>query len=593
MLPHFKGVAHLLPGLVLALTAWPQTITTVAGNGAIAQSNGDGGPATKAAIGFPLGVAVDSTGNIFIADGLYDVVRKVDAATGIITTYAGSFTQVTGGGDGGPAVNAGLGFIGTATHQGIAVDSAGNLYITDAVHSKIRKVDTRGIITTVAGNGTRGLSGDGGPATNAEIATPYSVAVDGAGNLYICDTGNGRIRKVDAATGNISTLAGTTNGFNTGDGGPAANAQFANPADVAVDSAGNVYVADAGNSEIREISGGTVRAILSHVSASGVAVDKSGNVYVAAGSLIMKVTGSGISSTAAGGGLNIPGDGGAPTDAGLGSVTSVTVDTDGNYYFGDKSEGRVRKVTVPPAAPAGPPALSLVANAFGDTPTIAPNMWVEIKGTNLSPVGDTRIWRGSDFVNNQLPAQLDGVSVKVNGKSAFIYYISPTQVNILTPPDALSGSVQVQFTNGGGTTTSSVQAQTLAPSLFTFDGKHIVGTHLNGLLLGPASLYPGLSTPAQPGETIIVYGNGFGQVSAAVVSGATTQSGTLPTLPSLTIGGAPAQVTFGGLISPGLFQFNVVVPNAVGSGDAAVSSLYSGSTTQSGVVLTVQSGAVR
>jgi uncharacterized protein (TIGR03437 family) len=236
-----------------------------------------------------------------------------------------------------------------------------------------------------------------------------------------------------------------------------------------------------------------------------------------------------------------------------------------------------------------PPAISLVANAEGEAPTIAPNTWVEIKGSGLSLTGDSRIWMTSDFVQNQLPTQLDSITATVNGKSAFLYYISPTQINILTPPDAMSGPVQVQVTNNGTTTaTFTAQAQPLSPSFFVFDGTHVVGVHLNGGDIGPTTLYPGLTTPAKPGEIVVLYANGFGPTSVPVVSGSVSQSGTLSPLPVIKIGGVTATVQFAGLVSPGLFQFNVVVPTSLTDGDQPITATYSGLTTQPGVVITIQ-----
>ncbi|MGO9261650.1 MAG: hypothetical protein ACLQU1_35900 [Bryobacteraceae bacterium] len=171
---------------------------------------------------------------------------------------------------------------------------------------------------------------------------------------------------------------------------------------------------------------------------------------------------------------------------------------------------------------SGPQTLvTLVANAEGEGATIAPNTWVEVKGTNLAPGGDTRIWQGSDFVNDRMPTQLDGVSVTVNGKSAYIYYISPGQVNILTPPDAMEGAVEAIVSNGASASTPvAAQAQTLAPSWFVFNGGiYVAAVHANGGLIGPASLYPGSTTPAKPGETVALYANGFGQTSTPIVSG--------------------------------------------------------------------------
>ena len=241
------------------------------------------------------------------------------------------------------------------------------------------------------------------------------------------------------------------------------------------------------------------------------------------------------------------------------------------------------------------PEITEVANAEGESPVIAPNTWIEIKGGNLAPAGDARTWSSSDsFANNQMPTALDKVSVTVNGKTAYVYYVSPTQINVLTPPDAMSGSVPVVVTNNGVSSAAiSAPAQVLSPSLFVFGGgpyvaaEHAVG---GGILpfIGPTSLYPGLTTPAKPGEFIILYANGFGPVEAAIVSGSASQSGILAPLPMVKIGGAVATVQYAGLVAPGLFQFNVVVPAGLGNGDQPIVATYNGQTTQSGTLITVQ-----
>ena len=199
---------------------------------------------------------------------------------------------------------------------------------------------------------------------------------------------------------------------------------------------------------------------------------------------------------------------------------------------GDGHEGRAGLQRRSRRADPGRARDYLVANADGDSALIAPNTWVEIKGTNLAPAGDTRIWLGSDFFGSQMPGALDGVSVTVNGKSAYVYYVSPTQVNILTPPDAIQGPVQVQLTNNGVPSNSmSVPAQAQSLSLFEFvstSGKaYVYGRHTgDNTLIGPTSLFPGLTTPVKPGELIYVAGNGFGSTDTAVVSGSVTQSAT-------------------------------------------------------------------
>ena len=193
-------------------------------------------------------------------------------------------------------------------------------------------------------------------------------------------------------------------------------------------------------------------------------------------------------------------------------------------------------------------------------------------------------------MNNQLPRQLDGVSVTVNGKAAYVYYVSSTQVNALTPPDALTGDVPVTVTvNGTASAAFRVAASSSAPALLTFSGtNYVAATHADGSLIGPANLYPGATTAAQPGESVVLYGNGFGASSTAVVAGSPVQSGTLNPLPSVQIGGAPAAVQFAGLVSPGLFQFNVIVPPAAADGDLPVAINSAGASIPSGVLLTVK-----
>jgi uncharacterized protein (TIGR03437 family) len=188
-----------------------------------------------------------------------------------------------------------------------------------------------------------------------------------------------------------------------------------------------------------------------------------------------------------------------------------------------------------------------------------------------------------------MPTQLDGVSATVKGKSALVYYISPAQINILAPPDAMSGPVQVVVTNGTAVSAAfTAQAQTLSPSFFVFNGgPYVAATHVNGSLLGPISLFPNSTTPAKPGETVVLYANGFGPTTAPIVSGSPAQGGTLSPLPAIRIGGAAATVQFAGLISPGLFQFNVVVPSNTPDGDQPIAAVYGGLTTQSGTLLTV------
>jgi len=344
-------------------------ITTVAGGGYYSDL-GDGGPATSARLDSPGGVAVDSAGNLYIADERHNRVRKVSPG-GTIATVAGDGFQDTLGygrfsGDGGPATSASL-----AWPSGVAVDSAGNLYIADARNNRVRKVSPGGIITTVTGDGRYRYFGDGGPATSASVAWPSGIAVDSADNLYIADSSNHRTRKVSAA-GTITTVAGdgfkdaSIHGRYSGDGGPATSASLDSPSGVAMDWAGSLYIADTQNHRIRKVSpGGAIATfagngaykfagdgqaatLASLSSPKGVAVDLAGNLYTADywNNRIRKISAGGIITTAAGNGTpGFSGDGGPATSASLDWPKDVAVDLAGNLYTADYSNNRIRKIS--------------------------------------------------------------------------------------------------------------------------------------------------------------------------------------------------------------------------------------------------------
>ena len=331
-------------------------IETVAGDGTEGYG-GDGGAATAAQLYYPYDVAPDGAGNLYIADAGNNRIRKMDAA-GVISTVAGD-GRISYGGDGGPAVAAQL-----FGPNGVAPDGAGNLYIADTWHHRIRKVDAAGMISTVAGDGTRGYGGDGGPAVAAQLNQPADVALDAAGNLYIADVNNDRIRKVDAA-GVITTVAGDGRRGPLGGGGPAVEASLYSPSGVALDGAGNLYIADAGSNRIRKVDaagvittvagdgtrgsgrgdgGPAVAAHLNHP--SGVALDGAGNLYIAdRGNNRIRMVDAGVMTTVAGTGpRGYGGDGGPAVEAYLNSPQGVALDAAGNLYIADPGNNRIRKV---------------------------------------------------------------------------------------------------------------------------------------------------------------------------------------------------------------------------------------------------------
>jgi sugar lactone lactonase YvrE len=333
-------------------------ITTVAGTGASEGYSGDGGQASAAQLYKPEGVALDSAGNLFIADSGNACIRKV--SSGIITTVAGTGVSAGYSGDGGQAASAQLNY-----PYGVTVDSAGNLFIVDTWNNRVRKVSTSGIITTVAGNGSLGYGGDGGPASSAQLNSSYGVAVDSAGNLFIADTYNERIRKV-SSSGIITTVAGDGSWGYSGDGGQATSAQLDNPYGVAVDSAGNLFIADTYNHRVRKVSTSGIITTVAGAGSSGysgdsgqatsaqlyypssVTLDSAGNLFIADSNnhRIRKVSSSGIITTVAGTGVaGYSGDGGSAISAQLNYPYGVVMDFTGNLFISDGDNHRIRKVS--------------------------------------------------------------------------------------------------------------------------------------------------------------------------------------------------------------------------------------------------------
>jgi hypothetical protein len=339
-------------------------ITTVAGDGSAAYS-GDNGPATSASLKKPHAVCVyeaQAPSYLHIADADNDRVRMVDSSIRIITTVAGTWWAGYNG-DGFPAKWARLYY-----PRGVHVDGSRNVYIADTYNHRIRKVDgDTGIITTVAGNGSKGFSGDGGPATNAKLRYPYNVFVDTAGNIFIVDTMNYRIRKVDAGTGIITTVAGDGNAGNRGDGGPATAASIRKSFDAAVDGEGNLYIADTHNHIIRKVDAttGIITTVVGNSNAGysgdgglatdaelnkpySVFVDPFGNIYLAdtKNDVIRMVDGTtNIITTVAGNGTSgDSGDGGPATQAQLDEPKGVWVDSSDNIFIADTYNDRIKRV---------------------------------------------------------------------------------------------------------------------------------------------------------------------------------------------------------------------------------------------------------
>lgn len=338
--------------------SYSQVISTVAGNGTAGYA-GDGGPATTARLDSPTCIALDLAGNLYINDQFNSCVRKVDAS-GNISTVAG--TGVSGySGDGGPAVSAKL-----QGNWGMTVDVFGNIYICDQGNHRVRKVSSTGMITTIAGTGVMGYSGDGGPATDAKIFAPLGIAVDPAGNVYFSDSYNFCVRKI-SPSGIISTVVGIpgSGGF-SGDGGPATAAKVRYVWGLATDVAGNLYLCDAPSHRVRKVDASGIITTIAGSGSAGYDLDNvaataaklfnpttvfvagDGKIYIGdyGNNRIRRIDNAGIITTIAGTGVaGYNGDGLAATSAYLHHPIGVCADEDDNIYLTDLLNVRVRKVS--------------------------------------------------------------------------------------------------------------------------------------------------------------------------------------------------------------------------------------------------------
>lgn len=572
------------------------TISTVVGvnpntgGPATAGYFGDNGLATSAELNAPIAVALDSSGNLYIVDSGNDVIRKVTKSTGKISTFAGIYGSFMYAGDGGAATSASFN-----VPYGIAVDSAGNVYVSDYKNHAVRKINTSGTISTVAGTGIYGFSGDGGAGTSAQLNAPIGLAIDSQNNLYIADSNNYCIRMLNTTTGIITTVAGlATNLGYSGDGGPATKAKMGLPFGVAVDSAGNLYISDKGNNRIREVSNGIINtiagtgvkgfsgdggpAVKAMLSAPwGLNVDSAGNLYVAdyGNNRIRLISKNGIITTLAGFAANYGGDGGPAINATLNFPTAMVDDpSTGNVYIADTGNNVIRLLTPSGSSVSGVQS----AGQFGALPAVAPGTWIEIYGANLAT--NARSWTCADFTNNcqNAPTSLDGNSVTIGGQPAYVDYISGGQVNVQVPSNVATGQQQVVVTNADGSkanytvAVNATEPGIFAPPQFIVGGKQYAGAVANDgvtFIMPPGAVAGYTSQRANPGDRITFYGVGFGPVTPAVnagqvASGATTLSGL-----QFQIGGQMAQIQYAGLAPGliGLYQFNVYVPTGLPAND--------------------------
>lgn len=421
--------------LLLPFISHAQLITTIAGTDSAGYS-GDGGLAVMAKLNYPTGVRADDSGNVFIADDENNVIRRVDRK-GVITTIAGNDTAGYKG-DGGLAIAASIHYPGD-----LALDKKGNIYIVDSWNSVIRKVDKRGIITTVAGCDTGGYGGDGGPAILAKLNIPSSMDVDARGNIYISDQKNAVIRKVDTA-GFITTIAGTPGVFSyTGDGSSAKAARLGNICGLRVDTKGNVYVADHDNNAVRKIDTAGIITTIAGSATTGysgdggpakaallfhpmdISLDHTGNLFIAdeGNNVIRKIDTNGIITTVAGidsAGYN--GDNISADSAQLHTPCGITTDKFGNLYIADTYNQRIRKVTfdTDTIVITGVPGQILTANIF-----IYPNpTHSSINISSHTPINNVAITNAAgQLVYTKRTNQLTTLQLNIGSLPAGMYFI--------------------------------------------------------------------------------------------------------------------------------------------------------------------------
>ena len=502
------------------------SVSTVAGNGTQGYT-GNTGAATSANIGGPGGIAVASDGSFYLSETTYHVVRKVSG--GNINVYAGNALSGYSG-DGGAANAAQV-----TGPTGLTFDSAGNLYIADSGNDLIRRVDKNGIITSYVG-GT-------GP-TSRSLLNPTGICFDAAGVLYIADSGHNRIARFVSGATSLTTVAGNGEAGFSGDGGAARSARLNHPSSVAVDAAGNLYIADTTNSRIRKVT-------------------TDGNIFTIAGN----------------GSIGYFGDGGNGTSAALNFPRGIAVAGDGKVYIADTGNSVIRVLT------ASVPAASGVSNAASFAAQVSPGAIASIFGAGF---GENTAQGELGLISNALPTSLSGISVTVNGTLAPLFYVSPGQINFQVPwktTASSSGTAAVAVVvNGGPSNVVQVPLLTAAPGLFLYDAGLPVIVNSQDNQLNDAG------HPAAPGSTVVAYLTGSGPISQTIADGTPTPNSPLTTITatkSAKIGSADATVAFGGLTPGfvGLVQFNVMVPAGLAPGTYPLTITIDGQTSNPGNIV--------
>ncbi|MGD0497372.1 MAG: SMP-30/gluconolactonase/LRE family protein [Bryobacteraceae bacterium] len=565
--------------------------TVVAGNG-LAALAGDGGDATQASLNSPRGLALDASGNLYIADYGNNRIRRVTPG-GIISTVVGTGDPSSTGDGSGAA---------SATINGpsaVAVDASGNLYIAEQLGFFIRKVGTDAKISTVAGTGVAGApAAETGVALNQTLNAPQGLAVEPAGTVLIADSGNSRIRRL-SANGTIATVAGSTTSGSGGDGGPATSAQLRNPAGVATDSAGNIYIADTNNSTIRRVGpDGVIMTIAGTTAARGFNGDGSpatayeiytpyavapgsGNTLLVADTANQRIrqvsAASGYSAASIRSSLRASAGGRTPAaPVNMGTADSWT----------PVLPAQVRK----PAIASG----GVVGGGLSAPPVneLSPNGLAVVSGDFFAPEGTNAVVGPADMADGKAPTQLDGVCVLVGSTPARVLALTPAQIAFQAPQVPVPGTLPVQVVTGCGTAveersnTEMTAVQSAAPEFFYFartaSGQNpiVAANASTGAFVGsPGLLADAVFAPAKPGDVLTLYATGLGAANPGdfwVAVGAAKL--------------APADVRYVGasLSEPGVYEVGIHLPDSVPDGDQPVRIAVDGFVSPFGGYITVK-----
>lgn len=621
----------------------------------------DGGPAQNARLRAPTSVSIDSAGAVYLAERDTGRIRKIDAA-GVIRTVAGRFPNTENGAAGQAELFA---------PNALAIDGAGGLLISDSGNHIIRRVANESI-SILAGipdeklppNFFGNSRGDGGPATEAGFFLVTTIAIDAA-RLFLLDGSalrrieGGRIFGVGSAAQPVRSIseplvvdgrhnrlfavadfnkvvvadlgaavplfldfAGNGTTAFGGDGGPATAAGVVLPKDMAVDSAGNVYIAEFGRIRVVSAAEGTIRTVAGNgrapatlltgadvaplagsIAPVSIAIDDLGRVVMAEGSASSAIRVydpalNRIYGIAGGSERGFSGDGGPALAARINSATVVRTGPDGSIYFVEGVEQVVRVLRPEgrggTARPVIRPQGVTTASGFGGDETIAPGTWIEIFGTNFSAT--TRSWAADDFQGAQAPIVRDGVRVSINGRAAYVAYVSPGQINAQVPDGIAAGTANVIVANAAGAsapvavTVADAAPALLAPSAFAVGGvQYAAAIHQDGTFVGREGLIAGVPfRPAKPGDVLTLFGVGFGATRPATPSGQIAGSPAPVENVRVRFGELDASVLFAGLApgAVGLYQVNIVAPAAV-AGDVPLTLSAGGRTSQQNLRLTM------